>query len=302
MTIINNTTPIQDQIASASFHAFSAPILSDVEGIEVEDSKLILGQYPSESPFYVSTMNSTYFVLSYADILNTVQSNFNGIGELVSVSTFKAKRQLMAMVNLGEVEIAGQKEQIILLVKSSLDGSWALEFQVCIFRMICGNGMIIPLVNFGSSKVKHTKFAGMRVDDAYQVALAANKAAQEYKSQRESMDLVKVAMADIFPLVVGLVNARSTRSLNAARAIAELAAVGAGNDGTSIDSVVNGITDFYSHDGAHKDNEEKRLFSSVAGSAANHKANLFNRIIKVVEADKVRSIVTAGQSIIKDIA
>lgn len=117
------------------------------------------------------TMSNRYVVMDTRKVVETILENVDASGnpvfEIRSIETKRGRKtkslagrgvHLVRIRTIKSYKLNNDDVHPEIVIKNSYDGSSALECYVGIFRLVCTNGLVIPVKNseFGRIKIRHT--------------------------------------------------------------------------------------------------------------------------------------------------
>lgn len=242
---------------------------------------------------------SGYKVISNREIWNTMKKALQDLDcKVTSVCTLERGKKFAISCNIGNSDMVINKDQFKanLNFVTSHDGTMAMESFDSMIRIVCMNTFQWSR-NAAQDKFKvyHTKNANFALEGLGDLLNAILKGRAEIAQVMEYLATHKCDSNDALAMASGYFamtteakeNKLSTRSMNAAREIARLAASGVGNAGRSLYDLANGATEYWtSGEGVGRSaSVASQVYRSQLGSAAEHK----RRFITMLADDETRT-------------
>jgi len=235
----------------------------------------------------------SYAVIQNERIWECLEASLDGLDYEVScIGSLDNKKKIFISVELGETRemtIAGDKFANYLTFTSSHDGSMSFEAYDTSVRVVCQNTLQWSRAAKGKLKfsVRHTKNHEMKIGNVEQAIsdLFDKRRALADKLERLAETPLNLSQAE--KLIAGFVNVGSTRSVNVGSQMLEKFTHGIGNKGKTAYDLLNGVTEFYTHESKGKsvDNwQAKQASTSEFGSAANKKVEFFDLLDGDIDA------------------
>lgn len=191
--------------------------------------------------------------------------------------------------------VGDDKNILRISVISSHNGSAKASFIETAFRVVCNNtfqAAYNQLEGFRKAQlrgdeigkffdfVKHTKNADVKLQEVKQGMIGYVQRKEVIAEELTGLSQTKITESDASDFALGIVgmssDSISTRGLNQAGEIFGLFKGGIGNSGSSRYDLLNGVTEFYTHNAA---SDPDRMFvSSEFGTYANRKKEAFIRL------------------------
>ena len=240
-----------------------------------------------------------YKVISNREIWNTMQRALRDLDcKVTSVCTLERGKKFAISCDIGNSDLVINKDQFKanLNFVTSHDGTMAMESFDSMIRIVCMNTFQWSRNSAQDKfKVYHTKNSSFALEGLGDLLNAILKGRAEIAQVMEYLATHKCDSNDALAMAAGYFamtteakeNKLSTRSFNAAKEIARLAASGVGNAGRSLYDLANGATEYWtSGEGVGRSaSVASQVYRSQLGSAAEHK----RRFITMLTNDETRT-------------
>jgi phage/plasmid-like protein (TIGR03299 family) len=273
----------ENPFAPIEFEVVSEPIFfGDSQGNQfpVPNHKAIVRK---DKNLVLSVMKGSYEIIQGARVRECIESSLAGIPYTVEgCGTYGNSRKFFVCISIEGAKdylVNGDQFKNYLIFVCSHDGTISLELLDSCSRMACMNQLRVMRKNADIHlKVYHTKNSELKIQNM-------EKTIESILIQRESFfvhmkDLASVPMsAEQANLILSgwlATDKLSTRGENQKERILELFDHGKGNKGETAYDLLNGVTEYYTHESAP---EEKQFASSEFGSAAKKKEEFFEFVI-----------------------
>jgi hypothetical protein len=228
-----------------------------------------------------------YKVISNREIWNVMQKSLRDLDcKVTSVCTLERGKKFAISCDIGnsDLVINGDKFKANLNFVTSHDGTIAMESFDSAIRIVCMNTFQWSRdAAENVLKVYHTKNAEFALEGLGDLLNAILKGRLELVKVMEYLadhacdpnDALAMASGYFCMTTDAKENKLATRSMNAAREIADLFANGIGNQGRNLYDLANGATEYWTSGNGtgRKANLASRVYRSQLGSAAEHKRN-----------------------------
>ena len=216
--------------------------------------------------------------------------------KIVTAGTLGACKRFFVSVDIGNSEmiVNGDKFLSHLNFITSHDGTLAMQAYDSNIRIVCQNTLRWSLESAGEVgfKVYHSKNAGIAMVKLPELLENILKGREEFKQYAEYLNDMPITEKEslavsMYYLTTGSdVDKLSTRTLNSAQNIVELAKNGIGNKGKTRYDLLNGATQYWtSGDGVGKKSSMvSKYVKANYGTAADHK-NKFVNILRMTGDD-----------------
>lgn len=239
----------------------------------------------------------SYEIIQNSDIWQAMEQALAGIPfEVVTAGSLgDCKRTFISIRLLDQPDsfVRGDQFKDYLTFINSFDGFCKARLYGSNTRVVCQNTLNLSLTDKGflDIGVKHTKGAKVqfeRMAETVQTYLQTKKAAYA--------DLAKLAERPISHataenLIAGFLSepkdeTLAVRSLNQGKRMFQLFKTGKGNLGQTRYDLLNGVTEYYTHETNSKD-AGKRLASNMLGTAASNKAEFLDILLDDKQLDAI---------------
>lgn len=253
----------------------------------------------------VGVVGTQYTIIQNRRVYDAVQNIFDGKAELITAGSLFNCRQIwfLAKINEGTRTINGDRFENYLLASSSHDGSRRLEFRTTNVRVVCNNTLTYAV---NSTKdcfvVPHSACSEIRVIQAEKFYGEVFDGINKTQAVLELLADKSCTIETAYNWAAGFVKARSTRSQNIARKIANLFQSGIGNHGQTRYDLLNGVTERFTHGHDETDDNDtavKRFVSSTFESNAGKKVSALNALAIDEKFDR---LVEQGEAINREFA
>lgn len=321
--LAQHVSAIGDQeVSPLLFDIIESPAFVQVDGetATLEDYKVLVADHRKVRPDLsgrdalvpLHIPKAGYKVISNREIWNTMQKALRDLDcKVTSVCTLERGKKFAISCDIGNSDLVINKDKFKanLNFVTSHDGTIAMESFDSAIRIVCMNTFQWSR-NAAQDKFKvyHTKnaeFALEGLGDLLNVILRGRAElveVMEYLANHACDPNDALAMAAGYFCITtdAKDNKLATRSMNAAREIANLFANGIGNAGRSLYDLVNGATEYWtSGEGTGKKASiSSRVYRSQLGSAAEHKRNF----IAMVSGNDRAVMLTRGREAVKQAA
>jgi hypothetical protein len=296
------------EVAPMLFDIVESPALVTIDGVQtqLEDYKVLVADHRkcrsdlsgSDALVPLHIPKSGYKVISNREIWNTMQSALRDLDcKVTSVCTLERGKKFAISCDIGNSDLVINKDKFKanLNFVTSHDGTIAMESFDSMIRIVCMNTFQWSREAADNVlKVYHTKNAAFALEGLGDLLNAILKGRVEIAQVMEYLATHKCDANDALTMASGYFamttdakdNKLSTRSMNAAREIARLAANGIGNLGKSLYDLANGATEYWtSGEGVGRTaSVASQVYRSQLGSAAEHK----RRFIGMLSSDESR--------------
>ena len=251
-----------------------------------------------------------YKVISNREIWNVMQQSLRDLDcKVTSVCTLERGKKFAISADIGSSDLVINKDKFKanLNFVTSHDGTMAMETFDSAIRVVCMNTFQWSR-NAAADKFKvyHTKNANFALDGLGDLLNAILKGRTELVEVLEYLATHACDPNDALAMAAGYFamttdakdNKLSTRSFNAAREIARLAANGIGNAGRSLYDLVNGATEYWtSGEGTGRNASlASRTYRSQLGSAADHKRRFIGML---ADEESRETMATRGREAVR---
>lgn len=322
--LANHVSAIGDsEVSPLLFDIIESPAFVQVDGetATLEDYKVLVADHRKVRPDLsgrdalvpLHIPKSGYKVMSNREIWNTMQKALRDLDcKVTSVCTLERGKKFAISCDIGnsDLVINGDKFKANLNFVTSHDGTIAMESFDSAIRIVCMNTFQWSR-NAAENKFKvyHTKNAEFALEGLGDLLNVILKGRVELVEVMEYLGSHACDGNDALAMAAGYFcittnakeNKLATRSMNAAREIANLFTNGIGNAGRSLYDLVNGATEYWtSGEGTGKKGSvASRVYRSQLGSAAEHKRNF---IAMVAGRGEREVMLSKGREAIKQAA
>jgi hypothetical protein len=249
-------------------------LIADLRGLGMQDQMVPL-HVPKEG----------YKVISNEEIFDAAAEAIKDVdAKITSIMTLENRKKFALSVNLGDdvMKVNGDEIHAHLNFVSSHDGTMNLKAYDSTIRVVCMNTLRWSLEAAGEVgfTIRHTKNAAIALENLPELVNAILTGRIQFKEVMEYLATCKVDSNEALAMAAGYFCLESgtpklsTRSFNAATAIADLFANGKGNNGKSLYDLANGATEYWtSGDGVGRNaNDLAKSYKAEFGMAADHKS------------------------------
>jgi len=312
-----------DQVRRMLFPIVQSPAFVTIDGVQtaLKDYKVLVADHRSVRPDLSGSdalvplhiPKAGYKVISNREIWNVMQKSLRDLDcKVTSVCTLERGKKFAISADIGSSDLVINKDKFKanLNFVTSHDGTMAMKTFDSAIRIVCMNTFQWSR-NAAADKFKvyHTKNANFALDGLGDLLNAILKGRAELVEVMEYLASHKCDANDALAMAAGYFaittdakdNKLSTRSLNAAREIARLAANGIGNLGKTLYDLANGATEYWtSGEGVGRTGSvASQVYRSQLGSAADHK----RRFIGMLSDSDTRDVMsTRGREAVRQAA
>lgn len=297
------------EVAPMLFDIVESPALVTIDGVQtqLEDYKVLVADHRkcrpdlsgSDALVPLHIPKAGYKVISNLEIWNTMQRALRDLDcKVTSVCTLERGKKFAISCDIGNSDLVINRDKFKanLNFVTSHDGTMAMESFDSMIRIVCMNTFQWSR-NAAADKFKvyHTKNSSFALEGLGDLLNAILKGRVEIAQVMEYLATHKCDANDALAMAAGYFamttdakeNKLSTRSFNAAKEIARLAASGIGNAGRSLYDLANGATEYWtSGEGVGRTaSVASQVYRSQLGSAAEHK----RRFIGMLADDESRT-------------
>jgi phage/plasmid-like protein (TIGR03299 family) len=210
--------------------------------------------------------------------------NLIGQGKAVydTAGALRGGKQVWLLAKIdGTIKINGEDHRTYGLMLTSHDGSYSLQVQWVLERVVCANTLSVALKGASNvCKIRHTpNWKNMESEAARVLGLGEHyfKSIQECLNGLNEKLLTKEQMADFTALLLPVADETkdNTRIKNIRSEISDLFTKGEGNKGASRWDALQAVTDYADHSMTIRGKNSSRLESSLQGAAAELKDKAF---------------------------
>ncbi len=285
------------EVSPLLFDIIESPAYVQVDGEQatLEDYKVLVADHRKVRPDLsgrdalvpLHIPKSGYKVISNREIWNVMQKSLRDLDcAVTSVCTLERGKKFSISCDIGSSDLVINRDKFKanLNFVTSHDGTMAMETFDSAIRIVCMNTFQWSR-NAAADKFKvyHTKNANFALDGLGDLLNAILKGRTELVEVMEYLANHACDANDALAMAAGYFcmttdakeNKLATRSMNAAREIADLFANGIGNNGRNLYDLANGATEYWTSGNGtgRKANLASRVYRSQLGSAAEHKRN-----------------------------
>jgi hypothetical protein len=157
-------------------------------------------------------------------------------------------------------------------------------------RVVCQNTLNASLASIGdiNLRVSHTKNCEVRISNMTQALADLFVKRDAFYATYEGMTSKGMTLAQAERILVGFLtndDKASTRAKNVTQNVLDLFVKGKGNSGQTRADLLNGLTEYYTHEAS--DNTRKLFSSSEFGSGAMKKAEFFSLLADDVATQRI---------------
>lgn len=311
------------EVSPMLFDIVESPALVMIDGVQtaLEDYKVLVADHRrvrsdlsgSDALVPLHIPKAGYKVISNREIWNVMQKSLRDLDcKVTSVCTLERGKKFAISCDIGNSDLVINKDKFKanLNFVTSHDGTMAMESFDSMIRIVCMNTFQWSR-NLAQDKFKvyHTKNAEFALDGLGDLLNAILKGRAELTQVMEYLASHKCEANDALAMAAGYFaittdakeNKLSTRSLNAAREIARLAANGIGNLGKSLYDLANGATEYWtSGEGVGRTGSvASQVYRSQLGSAADHKRRFIGMLS---DSDTRDTMTTRGREAVRQAA
>lgn len=291
--IVFDGSPIDYIVKSKAIDIAGIGTVADWQALCVDDIK---------EPLHIA--KGSYHVIQNERVFECLSNALEGLDyKITTIGSLDGKKKIFICVELGETKemtIAGDKFKNYLTFTSSHDGSMSFEAYDSNIRVVCDNTLQWSRSEKGKLRfsVRHTKNHEAKIlnvesaiSDLFDKRLALAKKLEMLAEQ-------PLTLAQAENVIAGFVDVGSTRSVNIGSQMVELFQYGKGNNGKTAYDLLNGVTEYYTHESRGKtvDNwQAKQLASSEFGSGANKKVEFFD----LLTSGKIEMLAEKGKALLE---
>ena len=301
------------EVAPMLFDIVESPAFVTIDGVQtqLEDYKVLVADHRkvrsdlsgSDALVPLHIPKSGYRVISNREIWNVMKQSLQDLDcKVTSVCTLERGKKFAISCDIGNSDLVINKDKFKanLNFVTSHDGTIAMESFDSMIRIVCMNTFQWSREAADNVlKVYHTKNAEFALEGLGDLLNAILKGRIELAQVMEYLASHHCDSNDALAMAAGYFclttdakeNKLSTRSMNAAREIARLAANGIGNAGRSLYDLVNGATEYWtSGEGVgRKASVASQVYRSQLGGAAEHKRRFIGMVASDETRDKMQS-------------
>ena len=301
------------EVAPMLFDIVESPAFVTIDGVQtqLEDYKVLVADHRkvrsdlsgSDALVPLHIPKSGYRVISNREIWNVMKQSLQDLDcKVTSVCTLERGKKFAISCDIGNSDLVINKDKFKanLNFVTSHDGTIAMESFDSMIRIVCMNTFQWSREAADNVlKVYHTKNAEFALEGLGDLLNAILKGRIELAQVMEYLASHHCDSNDALAMAAGYFclttdakeNKLSTRSMNAAREIARLAANGIGNAGRSLYDLVNGATEYCtSGEGVgRKASVASQVYRSQLGGAAEHKRRFIGMVASDETRDKMQS-------------
>lgn len=248
----------------------------------------------------------SYHVIQNSDIWKAMEDALAGIPyEVVTAGSLgDCKRTFISIRLTGEKDsyVRGDKFLDYLTFINSFDGFCTARLYGSNTRVVCQNTLNMSLGDKGflDLSVKHTSGAAVKFADmaaTVQTYLQSKKAAY---ADLAALAERPISHATAENLLAGFLSdpkdeTMAVRSLNQGKRMFQLFKTGKGNMGQTRYDLLNGVTEYYTHETNAKD-VGKRLASNMLGTAASNKGEFLDLLLS---DEQLNAVAARGEKLLK---
>lgn len=229
----------------------------------------------------------SYGVIQNSAIWEAMESALTGIPhEVVTAGSLgNCKRTFISIRLTGERSqyVRGDEFQDYLTFINSFDGFCKARLYGSSTRVVCQNTLNLSLADKGffDLSVKHTSGAKVAFEGmvrTVQTYLQAKEAAYADLSKLAEQAMSKETAENLLAGFVFDKVAVEGRAMNQGKTMLELFAKGKGNKGETRYDLLNGVTEFYTHN-TNPDNRGKALASNMLGTYGERKTEMLDTLL-----------------------
>ena len=253
------------------------------EAVVRKDKDLVL-QIPKQS----------YAIIQNSRVWETLENALTGIGHKVQVTgSLGDCRKVFISISLDENQdylVNKDKFRNFLTFVTSHDGTMAFEAYDTAIRVVCSNTLNASRSAKGNLnlKVYHTQNNELKIKDMEKTIDELLVKRQEFYTSLEYLMSKPVSLKQANEILTGFIangEEVSTRAANQVETMLGLFQKGQGNSGVTAYDLLNGVTEYYTHQ--YTDNAVKRLVSNEFGAAGDKKIEFYDSLLSDVELDKL---------------
>lgn len=243
------------------------------------------------------SVGEDYKLISNAEIFEAVESGLAGTNhKIVSCGTVADRSKGFVSVKVADdFEAAGRKHEPVLNVIWGHGGNMALYARTGITTVVCQNTLTLAMGQ-GESKLAMRHTAGANALDLAKAIDAHIGIAAEFRAALDSLANVKADDIIAREIYTGTLTdgetpeheRGQTRLANRVETMVGFFRSGPGNRGENMADVLNGFTQFFTHDSAGED-KRKQYVASEFGSASVAKTRFFGELLDGVAVAKLRA-------------
>lgn len=301
------------EVEKQLFDIIESPAFVVIDGVQtaLDNYKVLVADHRKVRPDLIGAdalvplhiPKAGYKVITNREIWNTMKKALQDLDcKVTSVCTLERGKKFAISADIGSSDLVINRDKFKcnLNFVTSHDGTMAMETFDSAIRIVCMNTFQWSR-NAAQDKFKvyHTKNANFALDGLGDLLNAILKGRAELVEVMEHLASHKCDPNDALAMASGYFaittdakdNKLSTRSLNAAREIARLAANGIGNVGKSLYDLANGATEYWtSGEGTGRNASiASRTYRSQLGSAAEHKRRFVAMLANEESRDTMQS-------------
>jgi Domain of unknown function (DUF932) len=302
--LADHVEAITDDHAKRLFgHISEHPLTVSIDGEEIEmpEHKLLVADYRDVRedgkiiPLHVP--KNSYGIIQNSEVWDTMKTSINDLDAKIScVGTLEGGKKFFISVELPDSNFTanGDKFYSNLNYIASHDGTTPVQIYDSMIRIVCMNTFRWSLEGAKGEvgfKVKHTKnsqlagigdLVNLIISGRSEVADVMALLAEYDADPTDALAYVAGYFAESGEVSEGI--KLSTRSMNAAQAIADLSLNGQGNKGKTLYDVFNGFTEYYTSGNGTGFNADAatKIVKSELGAASDHKSRF---LMKLIDAD-----------------
>lgn len=234
-------------------------------------------------------VSEKYCLISNEQMLDMIMDSLKGSHEtnIVSYGTVCARAKAFVSIKLSDnIIAAGRETENVLNVTWGHGGVMAVRAMSGFTVIVCQNTLSASLhqgKDF-SLTVKHTKNASNRLIGMSEAIDRHYGVTKEFQVAMDSLDTIDCEEETARKITAGILAPSSferdaeisTRTINTVDRIVSLYREGAGNKGKTMADLLNGATDYFTHESSGGKDRWKQYVSSEFGSASDSKREWFS--------------------------
>lgn len=237
-----------------------------------------------------------YKVIQNAQIWTAMETALAGIPYRVVTagSLGGCKRTFISIELLGQPDdyVRGDQFKNYLTFINSFDGFCTARLYGSNTRVVCQNTLNMSLSDKGflDLSVKHTTGADLRFADMANTVQTYLQSKAAFYADLAKLADRPISAATAANLIAGFVadpktGKLSAKSANQGKKMMELFATGKGNKGQTRYDLLNGVTEYYTHE-TNPDNRGKALASNMLGTFGERKGDMLDILLSDAALDK----------------
>jgi phage/plasmid-like protein (TIGR03299 family) len=261
----------------------------------VENNQVI---YRQDTGLVLHNAKSSYEIIQNCRLFEMVSNSLEGIShKIVSCGSLDNCKKVFISVAIDEKQdymVGREQFKAYLNIFSSHDGTYPVIAHDSNVRMVCMNTVRMSLRDNAVSgkynlRVMHTKNSSYKISNMEETLETIFEKRDEWFEIYADLKMKQVSEEKAKQILTGFnctsSSDLSTRSKNITDAQFHLFKKGAGNSGETLGDLLNGVTQYYTHEAS--DDQNKLFQSNEIGSFGKRKEDFFNGLIDDAWIDSI---------------